>query len=306
MIEKLFKNARRALVVGIGGGGDIIGCVPTAKLLNFLGAETILGGLSWERKVVDPKIGPRRIDELVNLKPLSETVALANAATRTTYGTTFAESIVAEYYNRDTVIVDINGGVEKTLRGLNEAVEKLGVDLVVGIDVGGDSLARGDEKGIRSPLADSIMLCVLARLRVRSVHGVIGWGCDGELTLEELNRNVAEITARGGLLGAKGMGSEEAEEIQELVSRTYTEASKMVAEAARGGYGERTIRAGSRKLWLTPFATVTFYFEPRVVFNFSQLAKMVGKAHSLREADALLRSASYKTELYFEEQSSAK
>lgn len=306
MIEKLFKNARRALVVGIGGGGDIIGCVPTAKLLNFLGAETILGGLSWERKVVDPKIGPRRIDELVNLKPLSETVALANAATRTTYGTTFAESIVAEYYNRDTVIVDINGGVEKTLRGLNEAVEKLGVDLVVGIDVGGDSLARGDEKGIRSPLADSIMLCVLARLRVRSVHGVIGWGCDGELTLEELNRNVAEITAYGGLLGAKGMGSEEAEEIQELVSRTYTEASKMVAEAARGGYGERTIRAGSRKLWLTPFATVTFYFEPRVVFNFSQLAKMVEKAHSLREADALLRSASYKTELYFEEQSSAK
>lgn len=306
MIEKLFKSARRALVIGIGGGGDIIGCIPTAKFLNFLGVETILGGLSWERKVVDPKVGPRRIDEMVSVKPISKIAALANARTRTTYGTTFAESIVAEYYDSETVIVDINGGVKKTLRGLNEAIKKLGIDTVVGIDVGGDSLARGDEKGIRSPLADSIMLCVLRSLKVRTVHGMIGYGCDGELTLDELHRNVAEIAAKGGLLGAKGMGSEEAREVQELVGRTYTEASRMVAEAAKGGWGERTIRAGSRKLFLTPLATVTFYFEPRVVYEFSELPKMVEKAASLREADALLRGAGYKTELYFEEQSSAK
>ena len=40
----------------------------------------------------------------------------------------------------------------------------MNTDLLVGIDVGGDSLAEGHEPGLRSPLADSIMLAAWAEL----------------------------------------------------------------------------------------------------------------------------------------------
>ncbi|MEE8168273.1 MAG: DUF1152 domain-containing protein [Candidatus Hydrothermarchaeales archaeon] len=299
MIERLFKKAEKVLLIGIGGGGDILGCLPTARYLDFLGVENIIGGLTWERKKVDPKPGPRAMDEIRNIKLLSRTVGLANSKTRVG-DMRFTESIVAEHLGVETILVDINEGVRGTCEGLHEAVKKLGVDLIVGIDVGGDCLAKGNEEGIRSPLADSTMLCVLKRMKIATVLGVIGYGSDGELTLEELHRNISEIAGMQGLLGARGIGRGEAEELQEILPKVYSEASYMVLEAAKGGYGEREIREGRRKLQLTPIATITFYFDPKVVYRFSNLAKIVDNSTSIWEADRALRKAGVTTELYFE------
>ncbi len=164
-------------------------------------------------------------------------------------------------------------------------------------------MARGDEKGIRSPLADSTMLCVLKRLteNVPTFMGIIGYGCDGELTLDELNRNVAEIAKQGGLLGARGLTDEDKTILERILPKTHSEASALVLESAKGGYGERTIREGRRHLHLTHFASVTLYFDPKVVYEMSSPAKLIDKTNSLADADGILRDAGYMTELYFEE-----
>ena len=54
----------------------------------------------------------------------------------------------------------------------------------MGVDVGGDVLARGDEQGLASPLCDAVMVAGALRVagRVKSLLAVIGPGCDGELT----------------------------------------------------------------------------------------------------------------------------
>ena len=300
-LEEVAKRARKALVIGIGGGGDVIGCIPTASYLSMFGTDTLLGGLTWERRVVDPRPGPRQIDELENITRVCEGVALANPQTRTRYGTTFTESAASSILGREVLLLDISGGVGGTVRALDRAMEKLGIDLVVGIDVGGDSLARGDEPGIQSPLADGIMVATLAKLKVPSVLGVIGYGSDGELTLEELNRNIAELAARGALLGARGATPRDLELMERIASASATEASRLVVEAGRGKYGAYSIRAGKRSVYLTPCALVTFYFSPWHVFEFSRVSKLVAETHSLREADTILRSHGYCTELYFEE-----
>ena len=67
--------------------------------------------------------------------------------------------------------------------GLELALKEFKADLLVGLDVGGDSLAQGGEKGLRSPLADSVMLAASAELEkqgVKTLWGVFGYGSDGE------------------------------------------------------------------------------------------------------------------------------
>ncbi|NOZ58994.1 MAG: DUF1152 domain-containing protein [Euryarchaeota archaeon] len=300
-LDEIAGRAERALVIGIGGGGDVIGCIPTASYLSLLGVEVVLGGLTWERRVVDPKPGPRRIEELENAEKLCEGAALAGPETRTIYGTALTESVASRVLGREVLLLDISGGALGTAKALEDAGRKLGIDLVVGIDVGGDSLARGDEPGVQSPLADGIMLAALAKLPGDSVLGVIGYGSDGELTLEELNRNVAELIARGALLGARGATQEDLEIMERIASASATEASRLVVEAGRGRYGEYSIRAGRRSVYLTPCSLVTFYFSARQVFDFSRISRLVAHTSSLREADRILRKHGYLTELYFEE-----
>ena len=299
--DEVARRAKKALLIGIGGGGDVIGCIPTASYLSMLGVEVLLGGLTWERRVVDPKPGPRRIEELENIRKVCEGVALANPRTRTTYGTGFTESVASEVLGEEVLLLDINPGARGTARALAQAIDKLDIDLVVGIDVGGDSLARGDERGVQSPLADGIMLASLVELPVNSVLGVIGYGSDGELSLEELNRNVAELIARGALLGARGATRRDLEIMERIASATATEASRLVIEAGKGKYGAYKIRSGQRNVYLTPCALVTFYFSTKHVFEFSRIARLVAETRSLREADAILRGEGYLTELYFEE-----
>ncbi|MBS7247079.1 MAG: DUF1152 domain-containing protein, partial [Candidatus Freyarchaeota archaeon] len=54
-LERLAESAKKALVLGIGGGGDVLGAFPTGRYLELLGVEVILGGVGWERIVYDPK-----------------------------------------------------------------------------------------------------------------------------------------------------------------------------------------------------------------------------------------------------------
>lgn len=299
--EEISKRAKRVLVLGIGGGGDIVGTIPTSRYLRWLGLETIIGGLTWERYVNDPEPGPRRIDEIVNIKKVSRTVGLANGETVTTKGVKFTESVVAEVLGEETVLVDLNGGVQGVIEGLNEAMEKLGVDFFFGVDVGGDILGGGDEEGLHSMLADSMMLAAMANLKVPSVLGVLGCCADGELTLEQFNRQVAKIAGYGGLIGARGLTPGDAEILDKVIPKTKTESSALAVRALRGESGEVQIRGGYRKVVLTPMCAVTLYFDPKVVFEkISRVAKDLVPTKSLDEAQAVLEKAGVPSELTFE------
>src|SRR5437660_12822070 len=58
-LENLIHASSRALVIGVGGGGDVVGALATARFLEFCGLGFILGGLSWERSVYDCGPGTR-------------------------------------------------------------------------------------------------------------------------------------------------------------------------------------------------------------------------------------------------------
>jgi hypothetical protein len=176
--------------------------------------------------------------------------------------------------------------------------------LLVGIDVGGDSLAEGHEPGLRSPLADSIMLAAFAELEKRdrrTLWGVFGYGSDGELSVDEIEFALSRIAAAGGLLGGWSLTPQIAAELERIIQTVPTEASAIPLRCLRGGWGEQKIRGGERSVRLTPLTALTFFVSTRVIFEtLSRPARAVQRSCSLAEANQALHALGIKTELDLE------
>lgn len=223
-LEELFEYDR-ALVFGVGGCGDIVSTIPTARLLESHGVDIVLGGIAWERVVVDPTPGPRHFEEITGIDQLNDVTALATAETCTQDGIEFAETRVACQYDDNVILIDIGGGARGVAKGLDDACDQLDIDLVIGTDAGGDVLAAGDEPGIKSPLTDAVMLSVLTLLTVDTCLGMYGYGSDGELTLNEITAGIGRAAQRDGLLGAWGLTPRIVDELDTLLEVVTTEAS---------------------------------------------------------------------------------
>jgi hypothetical protein len=291
-------------VLGIGGGGDVVGALATARLCERLGTEFVLGGIAWERLPIDPHPGPRAASEIVNARPLADQVLLAGPDTRTAEGTAFAEAHMARFLGRDTLLVDILGGPAAIASSLARATELLGADLIVGVDVGGDVLGGGSEPGLASPLCDAVMLAAIAELAqsgLNTLGAVFGPCCDGELTIEELLDRVASLAAAGSLVGVSCMPPDVVDELERVVQLVPTEASAQAIRCARGEVGTTTIRRGRRQVVLSPIGALTFYFDPPgAVAAVANLARAVANAGDLEQANELLHDLDVATELDFE------
>jgi hypothetical protein len=304
--EAILRGARRPLVIGMGGGGDVVGALASAEFARLYdGAEPVVGGLAWERRPIDPVPGPRGIDEIEGAEPLAPGVLLAGPRTRVRgRDVYFAESRMAAFLNRPTVLVTLDDGPAAIADGLRRAVAGLGADLLLLIDVGGDVLANGDEPGLRSPLCDAIMLAVGARLASEGVPvllGVFGAGCDAELTSHEVLARIAQVAGAGGMCGARALTEPIAQRLEQCVELVPTEASAVAVRAFRGVAGPVPIRDGVRTVDLGTVAMMTFYLDVGVTFaTVGRLARAVADASSLQAANDALAALGVATELDIE------
>ena len=301
-LERLLSGTSRALVLGMGGGGDVVGALATARLCQAFGADFVLGGVAWERWPIDPHPGPRTLGEILGGDPLSSCAVIAGERTTTPEGVPFAESRMAGYLCSPTVLVDIAGGATGTAKGLEEAAARLGCDLLVLVDVGGDVLAHGDEPGLASPLCDAVMLAAGAELGLPVVAAVYGAGCDGELTPVEVGDRLAALARAGAMLGSWGLTPAVCDQIEAAAHVVPTEASMMGVRCARGETGPAEIRGGMRRVELTPLGGITFYFDPlaAVAAGCGPLAAAVRGTRSLDAAQEALAALGVRTELDLE------
>ncbi|MEA2331159.1 MAG: hypothetical protein QOH58_1297 [Thermoleophilaceae bacterium] len=301
-------RARRPLVLGIGGGGDVVGALATAETLRQRnGAEPVVGGVSWERRPIDPQPGPRSAEDIEGARELAPGVLAAGPGTRVRdSGVRFAEARMAEVLGEETVLVDGTRSPATLAYGLLAATRELGCDLVVFLDVGGDVLAHGDEPGLASPLCDSVLLAAAVHVQrsgqVPVLGAVFGIACDGELTPAEVNARFEEVAAAGGL-GQPSLTMDEraAARVEEAVAAVPTEASALALRAYRGELGEVPIRGGRRMVQLTAAAPLTTFFDPSVaVRSAARLAAAVLDAADLEDANEILHSLGVRTELDYE------
>ena len=302
--DALLAAARRPLVIGVGGGGDVVGALAVAESCRLLhGAEPVVGGVTWERRPIDPRPGPRPADEIEGARVIAGPVLAASPDTRVRGDETlFAESHMARFLGEDVVLVDPHPGPRAVAEALDAALAELGCDLLVALAVGGDALAHGDEPELGSPLCDAVMLAAADRVTTAPVLGaVFGIGCDGELTPAETLERLGEVAEAGGLAGARGLTGPVADRLGGALAEVPTEASAQAVSSFHGARGPTAIRGGRRTVELTAMAAVSFFFDVAVALGSSaRLAAAVRDADGLEEANAILNGLGVTTELDLE------
>jgi hypothetical protein len=296
------QAADRALVLGIGGGGDVVGALAIARLCESLGTSCALGGVAWERFAIDPRPGPRSLDEIRGGERLAGGSVLADSETTTDDGVAFAEAGVAGLLGAPTALIDVTRGAVGASEGIAAAMERLECDLLVGVDVGGDMLGRGDEEGLASPLCDAVMVAAMLEGADESdpILAMIGAGCDGELAPAKVLERVAALARAGAWLGTWGMPPDVAAELERAADRVPTEASLMVARCARGETGTVPIRGGRRQVELGPLGALAFFFDPVAASDELRLARAVRGSDSIDAARDALAALGVRTELDYE------
>ena len=288
--------------MGIGGGGDAVGCIAVANALEERGIESVLGGVAWERFAVDPVPGPRSLDQVHGPSDRGSGWALVEPGrgAATPEGIHFCESRLADHLGQTTVLIDVTAGPRTAARGIEAAAERLGCDGAILVDIGGDAIAAGDEPGLASPLCDAVMVAAAAELTLPGMLGVLGAGCDGELRPDEVVARVAALAAAGAWIGTHGVSGEAADRISQAAAEAVTEASLMVARCARGETGEVPIRGGRRTVELGPVGGLCFHFDVGHALPELPLARAVGGATSIEEANEALGAIGVRTELDYE------
>ncbi len=287
----------RVLVIGIGGGGDIVSTLPVKAFLESRGSDVEIGSVVWERFHRDPFPGPRKLKTLNNVKILGDCLGITSGGTRIRdTGVEIIPSQVAELTGNEVLLVDINRPSELK-EELRDYVRKREFDAVVGVDAGGDALTTGREKGLRSPLADAIMVSVLEK--IPSYTCVTGMGSDGELKREEIERNMTLLAEWGDFAGCHEMPEKIMGLMETVVEKVDTEASRIPLMGARGYFGKVMIRDGI-EVDVSLISSLYFYFTTRGVYRLNALARRVDGSATIEEACSRLNEMGLKTELDLE------
>jgi hypothetical protein len=295
--------ATRALVLGIGGGGDVVGSIGVGRRCEALGTEFVLGGVAWERLPIDPVPGPRPADQIHGGRRAGSRAVITDGTASTPEGVLFSESHVAAHLDAETVLIDITEGAVGAAEGIAAAAGELGCDLVVYADVGGDAIATGAEPGLGSPLCDAVMLASGLRLNAEldGVIALIGAGCDGELTMAEVLDRIGALAEARSWIGTFQIEPDAAEEILRAAEPTGTEASVQLARSALGERGEVEIRGGRRHLVLSPLSALGFCFDLELALPQLPLVAAVLESATLEAGRDALNELGVSTELDYEQ-----
>ena len=99
----------------------MVGALGVSTLLDELGTDWTLGGVAWERSPIDPRPGPRSLEEIRGGRPCGSAAVLTEGGTTSLDGVEFSESKMAAHLGRPVLLLDITRGPAALATGLAEA-----------------------------------------------------------------------------------------------------------------------------------------------------------------------------------------
>jgi hypothetical protein len=305
-LTELALKSKSVLILGMGGGGDVIQAIPIVNHLRLLGVkEIVVGGVgcSWWTPQGEPMsleegiyvYGPTAYD-VEELTPCEKWVpGLVGVSAESNWkGRRPAEAVLAHLLPGTPFVASLLGGAVGLRESLRQFIALRKVDLVVAVDIGSDAFHDGREasKAFTS-LVDFISLGALTELDVPVVYALAGYGADGEMQLEELDERVGRVMRAGGYLGAMGVTQRDAAEMS-AACQLYPDPVEPIAPgAARGELGFKNVM--SKGPWgvvirVTPLAATILHFDPRVmVAEVCRGVTALKNTRSLAEAEKIYR-----------------
>jgi hypothetical protein len=259
------ESARNVLIAGVGGGFDIFSGLPLYFGLQADGKQVHLANLSFSLLPPEPE---------ARLAPAVLTVT-ATTPRVTDY---FPEKHLCQWFRGQGQHIAIHcferTGVQPLLEAYRALVARLGVDTIILVDGGTDSLMRGDEHGLGTPQEDIASITAVHELEVeRKLLACLGFGVDhyhGVCHAHFLEA-VAELTRSGGFLGTVSLLErmpevrryrEATETVFAMMPHHVSIVSSSILSALEGMYGDHhaTDRTEGSRLWINPLMPLYWCF----------------------------------------------
>jgi len=303
----LALHSKSALIIGIGGGGDVIQAIPVVNYLRQLGVkDVVVGGVgcAWwtpQGEAISSEegiyiYGPTiyNVEEVEPSEKWARGLVGIKAESKWK-GRRPAEAVLAHLLPGTPFVVSLLGGAQGMLESLRELIRQRNIDLVVAVDIGSDAFHDGREASkAYTSLVDFISLAALAQLEIPVVYGLAGYGSDGEMQLEELDERVGRVMKAGGYLGATGLTQQDVAQMSEACRLYPDPVEPMAPAAARGELGLHNVN--TKGPWgvvvrITPLAAVMLHFDPQVMIaEVCRGVNALKQTRSLREAEEIYRS----------------
>lgn len=185
---------KKAFVFGTGGGNDITSAVLAAMYLQRHGVQTDIGGLLSPAAMHtfngNPEQPVNRLDGTVSRRiPSKNPVPIS-----------FFDSSLPKFVADEGIEIEnfyelsIRFGTDSLSYAVNRLIEAKNYDLVVGVDMGGDILARGEKDStVLSPALDFTSLYLLNAVNADALLVEFGLGTDGELRPKGMDEIINEM-----------------------------------------------------------------------------------------------------------------
>lgn len=196
-----------------------------------------------------------------------------------------------------TVWCFAKNGAQSLLADYRTLTAHLGVDAIVLIDGGVDSLSRGDEARMGTILEDGLSLSAvhqLAEVPLRLL-ACLGFGAEREVSHAHILENVADLTAYGAFLGSCSLVREMEPVRAYEAALDYLHAQPIqepsiinasVLSAIRGHYGDFHLlkRTQGSRLWINPLMAMYWLFDLPAVAERSRFLSEIAWTETPEEA----------------------
>lgn len=283
-------DCKSILIAGMGGGFDIFCGLPIYIELKELGLNVHLANYSF-----------------TDFSEFKEDAWLAEGligitADIDTYNPYFPELSLTQWL-RDkrgeevTVWCFQKEGVQPLLEAYKALVAHLGIDAIILIDGGVDSLMHGDESELGTIVEDTVSLVAVSMLENIPVRltACVAMGAEQDMSYPQVFENIAELAQANAFLGScsltKRFASYQAYEEAVLFAqkRPYQDPSVInssIISAVQGFHGNyhMTTKTKNSHLSISPLMAIYWFFELDAVVERNMFVGTIRDTHTFRQA----------------------
>lgn len=290
------QDAQNILLAGAGGGFDVYSSVPLYIALKAQGKNVHLANLSFSF-----------LHKTIAEEVFSNCFKVTNKEIKNFNVDYFPEKYLSEwlsqkYQENIPVYAFEKTGVKQLHNSYNYLIKTLGIDAIVLVDGGTDSLMFGDETGLGTPKEDYCSMEAVWQTEVKyKFLACLGFGIDHfhgvshYLVLE----NIAKLSETNDYLGCFSINNTQKEGLDFLDLVDYANKKSgysssivcnSIKSAIEGHFGNyhATARTTFSKLFINPLMNIYWLFTLEGIKKNNHLLEIIAKTRSMEEIALLI------------------
>lgn len=294
-ITHLLQDSQTILIAGAGGGFDIFAGLPLYFTLREMGKTVHLANYTFT-----PLELVTRLAVTVNIVPNILVGARPTLPDDFPFNY-YPEGYLARWFQQEqqddiTIWMFAKTGVQPLLQSYRTLIDNLGIDALLLVDGGVDSLMIGNEEGAGTLLEDTITLTAARELDLPvKLLACLGFGAENEVSHANALYNMAELARLGAFYGACALTQAmPVYQLYEAACRYVWEQpdhhkshiSTRIVSATLGHYGNHHLynEAKSFEVFVSPLMSLYWFYNATAVNVRSLLADTLLDTHTFNDA----------------------